>query len=55
MKNAVRLLMKLLRELSDENAYKRYLETRGTVHSGSEWRKFSEIRLREKYSRAKCC
>ena len=55
MKDAARLFMRLLRELSDENAYKRYLENHGTVHSGSEWRKFSEIRLREKYSRAKCC
>jgi hypothetical protein len=55
MKNAVRLFVKLLRELSDQNAYQRYLETHGTVHSGSEWRKFSEIRHREKYSRAKCC
>jgi hypothetical protein len=55
MRKAARFLMKLLRELSDENAYKRYLEVRGATHSGSEWRKFSEIRMREKYSRAKCC
>jgi len=48
-------LLKLLRELSDEAAYKRYLEIRGAVPSGSEWRRFSEQKHREKYSRAKCC
>ena len=55
MKKAAVFFLKLIRELSDEAAYKRYLSIQGTEHSGSEWRKFSEQRLREKYSRAKCC
>jgi hypothetical protein len=50
-----RLLAALLRELADENAYRRYLERQGCVHSAVEWRRFSEARLRAKYSRAKCC
>jgi hypothetical protein len=31
------------------------LESHGRVHSGAEWRRFSEERMREKYARAKCC
>jgi hypothetical protein len=49
------LLMELLRELADENAYQRHLTAHGRIHSGGEWRRFSEQRMREKYSRAKCC
>jgi len=55
MKKLLAFCLELFRELSDEAAYKRYLSIRGTVHSGSEWRKFSEQKMREKYSRAKCC
>jgi hypothetical protein len=49
------LILALLRELSDENAYNRHLAAHGVSHSGEEWRRFSEERLRAKYSRAKCC
>ena len=48
-----RLLVALLRELGDENAYRRYLA--GRPPSGAEWRRFSDRRLKEKYSRSKCC
>jgi hypothetical protein len=50
-----RIVMGLLRELADENAYKRHLTMHGRTHSGEEWRRFSEERLRAKYARAKCC
>jgi len=50
-----RLALGLLREIADENAYRRHLATSGREHSGAEWRRFSEERLREKYARAKCC
>jgi hypothetical protein len=49
------LVMELLRELADENAYRRHLAAHGRTHSGEEWRRFSEQRMREKYARAKCC
>jgi hypothetical protein len=49
------LILALLRELADENAYKRHLEAHGRSHSAEEWRRFSEERLRAKYQRAKCC
>jgi len=55
MKRLGRLILSLLRELADENAYQRYLERNGRVHSGVEWRKFEDHRLKAKYSRAKCC
>ena len=55
MKQAWALFLGLLRELSDQNAYARHLEAHGVAHSGDEWRKFSEERLRAKYMRAKCC
>jgi hypothetical protein len=49
------LILALLRELADENAYRRHLESHGRAHSPAEWRRFSEERFREKYARAKCC
>jgi hypothetical protein len=55
MKRLGRLILALLRELADENAYQRHLAAHGRVHSGEEWRRFSEERLRAKYARAKCC
>ena len=50
-----KLVLALLRELADENAYRRHLAACGRAHSGAEWRRFSEERLRAKYARAKCC
>lgn len=50
-----RLLLGLLRELSDESAYARHLAAHGREHSGEEWRRFSEERLRAKFTRPKCC
>ncbi len=55
MKRAAQLLMALLRELADENAYQRHLTAHGTTASPEEWRRFSEERLKAKYMRAKCC
>jgi hypothetical protein len=49
------LILALLRELADENAYNRHLAAHGRPHSGEEWRRFSEERLTAKYQRAKCC
>jgi hypothetical protein len=55
MKRFCHLLMELLRELADENAYRRHLEWHRREHSPEEWRRFSEARLQAKYARAKCC
>ena len=55
MKRIGRLILSLLRELGDENAYQRHLAESGRAHSGEEWRRFCDRRLRAKYMRAKCC
>jgi hypothetical protein len=55
MKALLRLVLSLLREIGDENAYERHLRAHGVEHSAAEWRRFSEERFRGKYARAKCC
>ncbi len=49
------LVLMLLRELADENAYDRHLAAHGRQHSGEEWRRFHEERLRAKHGQPKCC
>ena len=55
MKAVWSILIGLLRELADENAYQRHLSAHGRAHSREEWKRFSDERLCAKYSRAKCC
>ena len=55
MKRLAAIVMGILREISDENAYARHLKAHGREHSPEEWRRFSEERLRAKFARAKCC
>jgi hypothetical protein len=49
------IILGILREISDESAYARHLASHGRPHSGEEYRRFAECRLRQKYQRAKCC
>lgn len=55
LKQAGRLLLALLRELGDENAYRRHLAAHGREHSREEWRRFLDERLHARYIRPKCC
>ena len=55
MHDAWALLMGLLRELGDENAYRRFLAKRGTQPSREEWRLFIDGRHAARFRRAKCC
>jgi hypothetical protein len=55
IRGVVELLLQLLRELADENAYQRHLAARGAKHSAAEWRRFSNARLAARYGQAKCC
>ena len=55
MRQLGRILMAILRELADENAYARHLKAHGVAHSKEEWRRFCDHRLNAKYARAKCC
>ncbi|HYP14155.1 MAG TPA: hypothetical protein VEQ63_09540 [Bryobacteraceae bacterium] len=49
------LILGLLRELADQNAYDRHLIAHGVTDSPEEWRRFSDERMRAKYERPKCC
>ena len=55
MRRLLAIVMGILREIGDENAYARHLAEHGRPHSREEWRRFSEERLRAKFARAKCC
>jgi hypothetical protein len=55
MKRLFAILVGILRELSDESAYRRHLTARGATHSAEEWRRFQNCRLQAKYQRARCC
>lgn len=48
-------ILLLLRELADERAYERHLGWTGRPASAEEWRRFSDERLRRKYSQGRCC
>ena len=50
-----RILLGLARELADESGYARYLAHHRSEHSPEQWRRFTEERLRSKYTRPKCC
>jgi len=49
------LILGILRELGDENAYQRHLAFSDCKHSREEWQRFHQARLQAKYQRAKCC
>lgn len=55
LRHCLNILLGILREIGDENAYHRHLTRHGLADCGDEWRRFSEQRLRQKYMRAKCC
>jgi len=55
LKAGLRVLMGLLRELSDEAAYRRHLAAHGLEHSAEAWRQFSSERLRAKFIAPRCC
>jgi len=50
-----RVIVAILREIGDENAYARYLALRGLAPSRENWRLFSEQRMCAKYRKPKCC
>jgi hypothetical protein len=55
IQKALTFWIRLARELSDEDAYKRHLQVCGRSHSPAEWRSFIDQRHRRKYQNAKCC
>jgi len=55
MRRAFQLFLELLRELSDENAYRRHLAAHGATHSPAEWRRFCDHHWVAMTRRGRCC
>jgi len=55
MRTCWRMLLTLLKELADENAYQRHLAAHGVPHSAEQWRKFCDERLLGRFVRPRCC
>jgi len=55
LQQVFRLLVSLIREISDESAYERYLRNSGQQHSRETWRRFIDKRHSRKFKNAKCC
>lgn len=55
LKRLLSFALALARELSDETAYARHLESTGHAASAAEWKIFTQRRYRAKYQNAKCC
>lgn len=55
LRRILELAASFLREVSDENAYARYLQANGKTHSGQEWRDYIDRRHSRKFKNAKCC
>jgi len=55
MRRFLAFVLCLLREIGDENAYRRHLAAHGLAHSAAEWRRFFDARASAKYQRARCC
>jgi hypothetical protein len=49
------VLLGILGEITDQNAYQRHLAAHGATHCGAEWRKFCDERWRAKERRGRCC
>jgi hypothetical protein len=55
MKNFFEILRGIIDELTDQSAYRRHLLAHRAMHSGEEWRKFSDERYQAKSTRPRCC
>jgi hypothetical protein len=55
MRRLLALLLELLREIGDENAYRRHLAAHARTHSPAEWRRFWDARISSRYRQVKCC
>jgi hypothetical protein len=55
LRHVAGIVLGILREIADQNAYARHLKHCGAVHSPSEWKRFTEHRFKMKYSQGRCC
>jgi len=49
------VVLAILRELADQNAYDRHLKIHACPNSPEEYRRFQSVHFKAKYQRAKCC
>jgi hypothetical protein len=55
LREIVGILRGILAELSDQNAYHRYLAAHGVPHSPDAWRAFQDEHWQAKSRRGRCC
>ncbi len=55
MKHFLQILRGILAELTDQNAYRRYLTAHGVTDSPTAWRAFQDEHWRAKSRRGRCC
>lgn len=55
MKRLLEILRGLLDELSDQNAYRRFLLAHQVEHSPGAWREFQDAHWQAKSRRGRCC
>jgi hypothetical protein len=55
MSRLLAILRGILDELSDQNAYRRYLAARGETASPQAWRRFQDRQGQDPSHRAHCC
>jgi hypothetical protein len=55
MSRLLAILRGILDELSDQNAYRRFLTAHGVEHSPAVWREFQDEHWRAKSRRGRCC
>jgi hypothetical protein len=55
MRKLFEILRGIVAELSDQNAYRRYLVAHGVTHSPDAWRAFQDEHWRAKSRRGRCC
>ena len=55
LRHFARVVLAILRELADENAYNRHLKSHACPNSPEVYRRFQSEHFKAKYQRAKCC
>jgi hypothetical protein len=55
LRDVAHILSGIFQELSDQRAYRTYLEWHGLAHSPAEWRRFSDQRWAAQARRGRCC
>jgi hypothetical protein len=55
LRKLVRILSGVVAELSDQNAYRRYLAAHGVSHSPGQWRRFQDEHGQATARRPRCC